>query len=158
PGEARMALARAMRLDPKASDGTAARAAWDSICLALLSRLKIVILCERRGGRLGLDAACRAGAAFADLLTGFAAKTTDMHVDMRPAGGAAAAGAFALDAIADGLHPFALEDLDREMEAPFGRVDARAELRLLSLLQEHHLTLTAMLLSPEQRPALVIDE
>ncbi len=161
-GEAHIARLRALRLEPAFAEDSRALAAWHAIDSAIVFRFAIELSVERKTGqRPSLSVAGRVFTTFADLLSTFAEKTTDVAPDLAIAGAMVpegATGPLRVEVLGDGLHRFALEDLARDIVEPLGRSDARARLSLFSLLQEHHLRLVATPVEPPHQAGLVIDE
>lgn len=171
-GEAELARTRALRLNPALIDSGVAEAAFRAIETGLLFRFRLDLSPELRSGRLTLELASRITAAFSAVLTSFgeaqsalppelvtAAATGGLRPDVACAPrGLAGARHFTLEITAASLHPFALEELDRDLRSTLSRTDAGARVALLSLLQEHRIRLSASPLTPPDQPGLSLDE
>jgi len=155
-----LASDRMRQLDSTLADPAVAEAAWARIEQVLASRLKLELHTERNGNVLALDLVGRIQAAFGDVLDGFAEKVFGDSVQLIPR--AATAGSFILDISAQGLHPYALEELDRELTSAPERVAGRKLVELAELLSQNGIRLAVSVVNPsssaeKSAPALVID-
>ncbi len=160
PGEREMALARATRLSAALADDGIALAAFQSIEPRMRPRLRARLSPERRGARLTLAVAGRVVTALSDLFAAFTEGAEGGPVELIPAGegfSVGARGALVLEASAEGLHPFALEQLDSELASPMARASAHPELTLLSLLRESHVELSISTAGCPGQPGVAID-
>jgi hypothetical protein len=102
----------------------------------------------------------RGSTAAATASTSRRAATRRGPVELIPAGegfSVGARGALVLEATAEGLHPFALEQLDRELASPMPRASAHPQLTLLSLLRESHVELSISIAGCPGQPGAAID-
>ena len=160
PGERELSRSRAVRLSPALADDRIALTAFQTMETRLHPRLRIRMSPERRGARLTLSVAGRVVTAFADLVAVFTEGEESGPVELVPGGEGftvGARGALVLEATADGLHPFALERLDRELGSPMPRPSAHPERTLLSLLREHHLEASVSIAACPGQPGVVLD-
>ncbi len=161
PGERDLARARAVRLSALFEDEAAAEQAFATLEPRLRTRLRIELAPERRGAHLSVAAASCTTTALATLIATFTEGApggpVELVVDGAPLPDPACPGAFTLEVTAEGLAPFALEDLDRELADVRPRATARAGLSLLALVREHHTRLTVSEVGCPGPPALVLD-
>lgn len=161
PGERELARARAVRLSALFEDEAAAEQAFATMESRLRTRLRIELSPERRGAHLPVAAASRTTTALATLIATFTegapGGSVELVVDGAPLSQPPCPGAFTLEVTADGLAPFALEDLDRELADTRPRPTARAGLSLLALVREHHTRLTVCEVGCPGPPAVVLD-
>lgn len=161
PGERDLARSRAVRLSPALADDRIAQTAFETMEARLRPRLRIRISPERRGARLTLGVAGRVVTAMADLFAAFTEAEESGPVELVPGGEGftvGARGALVLEAIAEGLHPFALERIDRDLGSAVPRSSAHPERTLLSLLREHHLELSVSIAGCPGQPGVVLGE
>lgn len=155
-----LASDRMSQLDSTLVDPVVAKAAWARIERVLASRLKLELHTEPHGNVLALDLVGRVQAAFGDVLDGFAERVFGDSVQLIPR--AATQGSFILDISAQGLHPYALEELDRELTSAPERVVGRRLVELAELLSQNGIRLAVSVVNPtsgaeKSAPALVID-
>ncbi len=159
--KARAARDKMRQLDATLDAQSVAAAAWDRIGQMLASKLKLALHAEQRGRVLVLDLVSRIQSAFGGLLDGFSEKFFGDSVDLVPQG--ATLGSFILDISAHGLHPYALEELDRALSDSPERVDGRKLIELVELLSQNGIRLTVSVVgsagdaSESSSPVLVID-
>src|SRR5262249_34267820 len=101
--------------------------------------LTIEMRAERNGTVLQLGLVSRAVTVFGELLDRFIANTSGQHIVLVPS--RAIAGSFILDVAAQGLPPYAIEQLDHALKSAPAQVDAHALVELLELLQQNGIRL-----------------
>jgi hypothetical protein len=108
-----------------------------------------------------LDHVTRIAAAFGELLSGFVEETFAGAGDLIPSG--ATVGSFILDVAAQGVPPYALDELDQALTHAPERVGVHRLAALLSLLQQSGVNLTVSIVSDDDAdrgakwPQLVVD-
>ena len=142
---------RAIELEPSLEDEAAARRAWARVHHVLLRTVTIKMSAERRGHALALDAVGRIVTKFGDLLSGFVDRTLGSAVELLPNG--ATSGSFILEVTAQGLPPYALEELNEILTNAPEQADAGVLGELLSLLQYSRVRLEVALAPPEEAGA-----
>jgi hypothetical protein len=155
-----LALGRMRQLDSTLASLAVAEAAWARIEQVLASQLKLELHTERSGNILTLDLVGRIQSAFGDVLDAFAERVFGDSVQLIPR--AATPGSFILDISAQGLHPYALEELDRELTSAPERVARRKLVELAELLSQNGIKIAASVINSSSgaetsAPALVID-
>ncbi len=154
---------RMLELSPSLAKEEAAKAAWERVEEVLVRKFTLTMKAEKQGIALPLELVNRIADAFGAVLSDFAERTFGAQVELLPTG--SRIGSYIVDIAAQGLPPYALHELIRELALAEKRIDIERLVELLALLQQNSVKLTVAEVPQSERTArleepatLVIDQ
>lgn len=159
--KSQVAFDRMIQLDSTLEDSKVAATAWERVERAVARRIRLALHTEQRGNALVLSLVSHIQSAFGDVLDSFTERVFGDSVQLIPQ--EATPGSFILNMSAQGLHPHALEELDRELTSHPERFKGRKLVELTELLSQNGISLTVSAIDTSDdeskgiAPALTID-